>query len=52
MLPAIGTMARELTGSRPSIRNDKAKQVLGWQPRGSWRSPPIPEEAVDLYFRQ
>ena len=52
MLPAIGDLARELTGSRPSIRNDKAKRVLGWQPRRSWRSPPFPEEALDLLWRQ
>jgi nucleoside-diphosphate-sugar epimerase len=46
--PAIGDMARELTGSRPSIKNDKAKQVLGWQPRWSWRRSPVPGTPPDL----
>jgi nucleoside-diphosphate-sugar epimerase len=39
LLPAIGDMAQELTDSRPSIRNDRAKQLLGWQPKHSWRQP-------------
>lgn len=37
LLPAIGNMAAELTGTRASVRNDRAKRVLGWQPRRGWR---------------
>ena len=39
LLPEIGDLARELTGSRPSVTNARAKHVLGWQPRHSWRRP-------------
>ena len=40
MMPSIGDMARELTGSKPSVRNEAAKRVLGWKPRHSWRQRP------------
>jgi nucleoside-diphosphate-sugar epimerase len=39
LLPEIGDMARELTGSRPSVDNRRARATLGWQPRHSWRRP-------------
>ena len=39
LLPALGDMARDLTGSRPAASNARAKAVLGWQPRRSWRRP-------------
>jgi nucleoside-diphosphate-sugar epimerase len=38
-LPAVTEMARHLTGTRAAISNARAKQVLGWQPRYSWRAP-------------
>ena len=38
-MPAIGDMARELTGTRAAILNRRAQEVLGWQPSGSWRDP-------------
>jgi nucleoside-diphosphate-sugar epimerase len=41
MMPAIGDMAKELTGSRAAIKNYKAKRVLDWQPLESWRQPPV-----------
>lgn len=37
LMPAIGDMAKTLTGTRPGISNEKAKRVLQWQPRHSWR---------------
>jgi nucleoside-diphosphate-sugar epimerase len=37
MLPAVGSMAEELTGTAPSVSNERAKQVLGWRPAHSWR---------------
>jgi nucleoside-diphosphate-sugar epimerase len=37
LLPSLGDLARELTGSRPSISNARAKAVLGWTPKHSWR---------------
>ena len=39
LLPALGDMARGLTGSRPAVSNARAKALLGWQPRRSWRRP-------------
>lgn len=41
LMPSIGDMARELTGSRAATRNDKAKAVLNWRPVESWRNPPV-----------
>ncbi|HLG72859.1 MAG TPA: NAD(P)-dependent oxidoreductase [Chloroflexota bacterium] len=37
LLPELGSMAQELTGTRPSVRNDRARRVLGWQPKRGWR---------------
>lgn len=41
LLPEIGDMARELTGSRPSVNTARARALLGWQPRYSWRRPAV-----------
>jgi nucleoside-diphosphate-sugar epimerase len=38
-LPATAEMARPFTDERPSVSNTRAKAVLGWQPRHSWRRP-------------
>ena len=35
--PEIGRMADCLTGERPGISNARAKQLLGWEPKHSWR---------------
>jgi nucleoside-diphosphate-sugar epimerase len=37
MLPAIGVKAEKLTGTAPSVSNQRAKKVLGWAPTHSWR---------------
>lgn len=37
LYPAIGDMTKPFTGSRPAVSNARAKQILGWQPRHSWR---------------
>jgi nucleoside-diphosphate-sugar epimerase len=37
IMPSIGDMARALTGARPAVSNARAKALLGWQPRRSWR---------------
>jgi UDP-glucose 4-epimerase len=39
LMPAIGDLARELTGARASITSARAKELLGWQPRRTWRRP-------------
>jgi nucleoside-diphosphate-sugar epimerase len=47
LMPAIDDTARELTGTRAAISNRRAKEVLGWQPSGSWRdTAPQGEEAA------
>jgi UDP-glucose 4-epimerase len=37
LMPAVGEMARTLTGDRPGVSNERAKRSLQWQPRYSWR---------------
>src|SRR5215217_3506638 len=37
LLPSLGDRARALTSSQPSVSNVRAKAVLGWQPKHSWR---------------
>lgn len=37
LLPDIGDMAQELTDGRPSVTNNRAKQLLGWRPKYRWR---------------
>jgi len=36
-LPETAELARPFTDSRPSVSNARAKELLGWQPRRSWR---------------
>lgn len=43
-MPEVGPMARVLTGNFSAIANDRAKEALGWQPRRSWRQPPLEGE--------
>ena len=38
LLPEIGDMAKQLTGTESGVSNARAKEVLGWQPRYSWRT--------------
>ena len=38
LLPAIGDMAKDLTGTQSGVSNAEAKKVLGWQPQYSWRN--------------
>jgi nucleoside-diphosphate-sugar epimerase len=38
LMPGIGDMAKSLTGNRAGISNEKAKKLLKWQPRYSWRT--------------
>ena len=35
--PGTEEMAKGLTGSTPAVTNAKAKRLLGYQPRHSWR---------------
>ncbi|MEK7879869.1 MAG: NAD(P)-dependent oxidoreductase, partial [candidate division NC10 bacterium] len=42
LLPSIGQMARELTGSRPALSNARAKKLLSWRPLRSWRAAAEP----------
>jgi len=37
LYPAIRELAKPLTGSKPAASNARAKQILGWNPRHSWR---------------
>lgn len=37
LMPAIGDQARELTGIRSAVSIDRARKVLHWSPRHSWR---------------
>jgi nucleoside-diphosphate-sugar epimerase len=37
LYPAIKDLAKPLTGTLPAASNARAKQILGWQPRHSWR---------------
>jgi nucleoside-diphosphate-sugar epimerase len=36
--PSIGDKARALTGTKAVFSNQRAKKLLGWQPKYSWRS--------------
>lgn len=38
LMPAIGDKARELTGIRSAVSIDRARKVLHWSPRHSWRT--------------
>ena len=37
LMPAIGNKACGLTGFRSSVSNERARKVLGWVPKRSWR---------------
>ena len=37
LMPALGEKARTLTGDRPGVSNERARRLLQWQPRYSWR---------------
>jgi len=37
VMPSIGDKARNLTGSKGSYANARAKKLLGWRPVHSWR---------------
>jgi nucleoside-diphosphate-sugar epimerase len=37
LMPSLGDMAENLTGSRPAVSIARAKEVLGWSPRHFWR---------------
>jgi len=39
LMPGLGDMAISLTGVRSAISNLRARQMLKWQPRHSWRVP-------------
>lgn len=39
LMPSIGDMAKGLTGTLPGITNARAKRVLKWEPRHTWRNP-------------
>ena len=40
LMPGLGDMAKDLTGTKSGVSNQKAKRVLRWQPRYSWRRSP------------
>jgi nucleoside-diphosphate-sugar epimerase len=40
LLPEIGDMARGLTGSTAPVSIEKARRLLRWEPRHSWRRNP------------
>ena len=35
--PAVGERASGLTGTQSVFTNARAKEILGWKPRHSWR---------------
>lgn len=37
-LPDVGALAAHLQGSRPAFSVDKARRLLGWEPKRSWRT--------------
>ena len=41
----IGDRAAQLTGSRSSISNQRAKELLGWSPQNSWRRMTLRQRA-------
>ena len=43
--PGASDAARSLTGSAPAFANDKAKRLLGWSPRYSWRTELVEADA-------
>jgi nucleoside-diphosphate-sugar epimerase len=45
-MPSIADMATELTGTTPSVTNQRAKEILGWAPEHSWRAGSRPGEGA------
>jgi nucleoside-diphosphate-sugar epimerase len=39
LAPAIGNRAAKLVGGRGAVSIERARQLLGWTPRWSWRAP-------------
>jgi nucleoside-diphosphate-sugar epimerase len=37
-LPAVGALASNLHGTSPAFSIDKARRLLGWEPKRSWRT--------------
>ena len=37
LMPAIGNRASSLSGIRSSVSNERARKILGWVPKRSWR---------------
>lgn len=37
--PGLGDLANGLTGTKPGVANGRAKALLGWEPKYSWRTP-------------
>ena len=44
--PGTSTAARSLTGTTPAFSNAKAKRLLDWRPRFSWRTELVGEDGV------
>ena len=44
LYPPIGDRADQLTGTRSSISNQRAKDLLGWSPLNSWRRVTVPQK--------
>ncbi|WP_299166867.1 NAD(P)-dependent oxidoreductase [uncultured Arthrobacter sp.] len=42
-LPAVGALAAGLHGTSPAFSIEKARRLLGWEPKRSWRTE-LPEE--------
>ncbi|WP_235563141.1 NAD-dependent epimerase/dehydratase family protein [Arthrobacter sp. Soil782] len=45
-LPAVGALAGNLHGTSPAFSIDKARKLLGWEPKRSWRKELVPLELV------
>ena len=45
-LPAVGALAGKLHGTSPAFSIDKARQLLGWEPKRSWRTELATRELV------
>jgi nucleoside-diphosphate-sugar epimerase len=39
VMPTLGDLASGLTGDKPGVSNARVKQLLGWKPRFTWRTP-------------
>jgi nucleoside-diphosphate-sugar epimerase len=41
LMPSIGDMAQSLQGRRAAVSVEKARHLLGWEPRHFWRDVPL-----------